>query len=300
MRNVKVVLLGGDRREVELYRCWKETGLQVSLLGFEDFPGLNGDALAGPAHIREADVLIAPLSGIKGGGAVAAPYAAEPLFVLPYINRPARRCLLLAGSVDPCLKPELESKAALVLTGEDPELALLNSIPTAEGAIQQAMEFSDITLHGSRTLVLGFGRCGATLALALRGLGAAVTVVVRRGEAAALVSTMQLTAVFFTDLARAAGDADFIFNTVPARVLPAVVLQGTKPDCLIIDLAASPGGTDFQAARELGRTALLLPGLPGRVAPRSAARILDRIYRRMIGERWGVSAPKREEEKEEC
>ncbi len=43
------------------------------------------------------------------------------------------------------------------------DVAILNSIPTAEGIIQRAMELSDITIHGSQALVLGMGRCGITL-----------------------------------------------------------------------------------------------------------------------------------------
>ena len=44
------------------------------------------------------------------------------------------------------------------------ELTILNAIPTAEGAIQIAMEKSLKTVHGSKCLVLGFGRIGKILA----------------------------------------------------------------------------------------------------------------------------------------
>jgi len=47
---------------------------------------------------------------------------------------------------------------------EREEMAVLNAIPTAEGAIQIAMEEMPITLHGSNALILGFGRIGKILA----------------------------------------------------------------------------------------------------------------------------------------
>jgi len=46
---------------------------------------------------------------------------------------------------------------------EDEEVVTLNTIPTAEGALQVAMEESDITLHGSNCLVIGYGRIGKVL-----------------------------------------------------------------------------------------------------------------------------------------
>lgn len=299
LQGLNIVILGGDRRETELFRCWSNAGLTVKLVGFERYPGLEQKAIAAQEDLQEAEVMIVPLSGIKKGGMAGALFAEEPLCVMPYIIQPARRYLLLAGSVHPELQGALPEKAEIVLTEEDTELALLNAIPTAEGAIQKAMELSEITLHGSSALVLGLGRCGATLARALQGIGALVTAVVRSHAAAALAATMHLNVVFFEEMPRAVKSADFIFNTVPAPVLTADVLKETNPDCLVIDLAAAPGGTDFTAAQQSGLTALLLPGLPGAVAPRSAGRILDRVYRRIIMEKLTVCKTLREE-KEDC
>ena len=48
-------------------------------------------------------------------------------------------------------------------------------MPTAEGAIQLAMEELPITLHGARVLVIGYGRLGRVLADRLAGLKARVS-----------------------------------------------------------------------------------------------------------------------------
>ena len=51
-----------------------------------------------------------------------------------------------------------------------------------------------------------------------------------------------------------------------------------RSDTLILDMASEPGGVDYKAAEELGITAVLLPGLPGKYAPASSAEILaDKI-----------------------
>ena len=179
----KIVLVGGDRREIELCRLWQEEGLEVALAGFEKYPFIK---TATDDDIARANVLITPLSGIKAPGTVAAAYAAsQPLQIMPFLKKPAGRYLLLTGSVAPELAPHLPERACPVITADNAELATLNAIPTAEGAIQKAMELSVITLHGSKALVVGMGRCGTVLARMLQGLGARVSAAVRRPETAA-------------------------------------------------------------------------------------------------------------------
>ena len=63
-------------------------------------------------------------------------------------------------------------------------------MPTAEGAIQLAMEELPITLHGARVLVIGYGRLGRVLADRLAGLTFVLTGTLpslTRSEAASLI-----------------------------------------------------------------------------------------------------------------
>lgn len=279
--NRKMILCGGNRRELELYRCWKNEGLGIKTAGFEQVPGMEK---ASESDFREAAALIAPLSGISAGGYVRAPLGGGELDLCACLKKSPPGVILLTGSVNGSLQEELARRTVLVITMEDEELALLNAIPTAEGAIQKAMELSRVTLHGSNILLFGLGRCGRALAGALKGLGAGITAVVRRSESAALAYSMGLASCDLQSAAAAAPDADFIFNTVPAPLLTASFLQRVKRKAIILDLASSPGGTDFAAASRLGLKAELLPGLPGLVAPETAGQILNLVYRRLIAE----------------
>lgn len=278
----KIIFIGGDRREIELYRLWRDEGLLIKVIGFENSPLIDH---AEADDLALANVVITPLSGITTAGTVTAAFASEsPLPALRYLGAPEGKYLLLSGSVAPEVMNALPDRAQLVLTADDPELALLNAVPTAEGAIQKAIELSEITLHNSRVLVIGLGRCGLVLARMLQGIGANVTAVVRRNETAALAFTMGIKSVYQSELSAAINEMDFIYNTAPAPVLNAAVLKKVKAEALILDLASAPGGTDFKSADALGIKALLLPGLPGKVAPRTAARILSQVYRRLIVE----------------
>lgn len=69
----------------------------------------------------------------------------------------------------------------------------------------------------------------------------------------------------------------FIFNTVPAQFINEETLKNVDLSALIIDIASSPGGVDYDAAQRLGISALHCLGLPGKYAPASSARHLKQF-----------------------
>ena len=156
---------------------------------------------------------------------------------------------------------------------------MANAVPTAEGAIQRAMEATEETLRDCRCLVIGYGRIGKVLAHRLRGLGTQVSVSARRYSDQAWIEAFGYEPLATDRLGAELGDFDVIFNTVPALILDAGRLERTKAECVILDLAALPGGVDLDAARRLGRRVIRAGGLPGIVAPRAAAAaIRDGVY----------------------
>ena len=122
--------------------------------------------------------------------------------------------------------------------------------------------------------MIGFGKIGKALSLRLRGLCAEVTVSARRPEDCALAEALGLqsdrTGVYFCGLRQ----YDCVFNTVPASVLLEEHIAALRPDCLIVDLASVPGGLAPGLTPPERPVYLTAPGLPGRVAPASAAKLL--------------------------
>lgn len=154
-----------------------------------------------------------------------------------------------------------------------------NAVPTAEGAIQLAMEHLPITIHGARVLVVGFGRVGRLAAQRFAALGARVSVAARKYEQLAWAQAMGFGAQQLGHLAGWLCSYDLVVNTVPARVLSRAELEDLKPGCLVIDLASKPGGVDLAGAGELGLTVIWALSLPGKVAPVTAgAAIKSTIY----------------------
>ena len=161
---------------------------------------------------------------------------------------------------------------------KDNSIAILNAIPTAEGAIQTAMEQSFKTIFNSKCLVLGYGRCGKILANMLKGIGANVDVSYRKDEDCSYIKAYGLNPVNLYKLKNSIEKYDFIFNTIPSEILNKDLLENVNKDVIIIDLASAPGGVDYNYAREININAIYCPSLPGRVAPYSASQILkDKI-----------------------
>lgn len=163
------------------------------------------------------------------------------------------------------------------------ELAACNAIPTAEGAVQILLEEMPRTIHGSRILVLGFGRIGTRLAYILRALGASVTVAARQAADRSRAQMLGCDAVDFQQIEPQ--NFDVLCNTVPARVVTAELLSAVQEDALILDLASKPGGVDLDAAGALNRRVIWALSLPGKTAPVTAGEIIARTVSHILEER---------------
>lgn len=163
----------------------------------------------------------------------------------------------------------------------DPSLSLFNTIATAEGAICEAIKRSPINLHQSSCAILGYGRCGRTLSHYLKGMFCNICVVSRQAEECAQAALIADKTGTLQDFESYVDEFDFIFNTIPSMVVPSRLLEKMKSSVTIIDIASAPGGVDFNAARKLGISAVLCPGLPGKYAPVSSARAVKETIKKI-------------------
>ena len=271
-----ISILGGDLRQVYLARLLSEDGWKVITWGLEKGGGDGGapldQALAGnilllPMPVCRNGMLHLPLTDTE--------LEAERLWARLRYDQ------LLLGGMTSDLSRRLMADYGLTLLDyyDREETQVANAVPTAEGALQLAMESTDRTLHGSRCLIIGYGRIGRLLADRLLALGAEVTVSARKYGDLAWIEAWGCRGVQTGALTGQLDRFDLIFNTAPALILDGTRLRETREDCVIIDLASAPGGVDLEAAKRLSRRAIPAPGLPGKVAPRTAAAaIRDSVY----------------------
>lgn len=281
LRGVGVVVAGGDDRETEVIKEFAAQGARVTVVARPERDRLAG--VAATAGLAEAvtgqAVLCLPISGVAADGSIRCKFEPQIVVEASALARMEPEGLVVGGPIKSRALVERLKELGLrhLDLADDDELAVLNAVPTAEGAIQLAMAHLPVTIHGSKFAVLGLGRTGLTLARTLRALGAEVWGVARNGVQLARAKELTVHPTPWEGLGAMLGCLTGVFNTVPALVLDRRLLAACARECLIIDLASAPGGVDFAAAEELGIRAELALGLPGKVAPITAGRILAGI-----------------------
>ena len=279
-------VLGGDRRQSCLAQQLAVKGHAVSIVGFEKQPTpVLGVKAASRSILSDTDVLILPLPVSVDGRTVNAPFSDEvfPLDAVFFALKPG--AMVFGGRIDGTVSQAAQNCRCQIRDYYlREELMVKNAIPTAEGALQIAMEETAITIHQSRCLVLGFGRVARAVAALFHAAGAKVTVAARRYSDFAWMESLGYQALDIRRLGGELGRFDVILNTVPAQVLGPEELSSLKRDALVIDLSSKPGGVDFEAAKEQQVRVVWALSLPGRVAPVTSGRIIGDTICNMLEE----------------
>ncbi|HPU41643.1 MAG TPA: dipicolinate synthase subunit DpsA [Acetivibrio clariflavus] len=282
MTNKKFTVLGGDLRSVKLANLISADGNKVNIYGFKNAGfelGLDESPNLELA-INESDIVIGPLPCSNDNEIINAPFCPEKIYIKDVFKSMTKNQIFIAGRISEKIQQaaSVYSVYSVDLLDRE-EMAVLNAMPTAEGAIQIAMEEMPITLHNSNALVLGFGRIGKILAKMLLGIGCNVYVAARKYSDLAWIKGYGYTAVHINEIGNNLESMDVIFNTIPYVILDINMLQKVKKDTLIIDLASKPGGVDFEKAKDMGLKTIWALSLPGKVAPVTAAEFMkDTIY----------------------
>src|SRR4051794_35076216 len=262
-------LLGGDKREQEIARQAAASGADVRAYGFpwpdEGIPAVKH--LTDPAAVlKDARFALFPIPGISASGALFAPAAPAP--IIPdraMLAGMAPRAHIILGWGDTNLKAHAEALSIKLHEYEwDRSLMLQRTPAIIEGLLRIVIENTAITIHNSNACVVGQGTIGAVLARYLVALGAHTHVAARNPEQRAAAYVAGATPHTLDELPALAPRLDFVFSTVPTRVVGEDVLAGLPKSALVVDLAAPPGGVDLEAAKRLGLKAIWGRGLGSR------------------------------------
>lgn len=262
----KVTVIGGDGRLKTVKNHLENQGYQVDTLGLYE-----GDT----ADLTTSKVIILPVPTTKDGENIYTPLTNKKI-PLSLVEEAVNGDQLIL-----CCNYLFPKKRCIDYNCLD-SYALLNAVPTAEGAIKIAIENTPFTLWNSRVLVIGYGRVGKILTDRLKALGCNVTVSARKPADFALLEATGLPHITTGEIGQKPLDFDIIFNTVDVKVIPDSALKQTACT-LMVDLS-SKGGFDLAAARENGITAIKAPGLPGITAPQTAGEILAKTVTDIVSQ----------------
>ena len=251
----KITIIGGDDRFKKIKKGLENNGFTVDTLGLfeEDF-----------ADIKSSDILLLPVPTTRDNKTVFAPLTDKKI-LLNDIEK-----LSLGKQVLGC---NYKLKAENYIDyGALNSYAILNAVPTAEGAIKIAIENTPFTIWNSKILVIGYGRVGKILADRLKALGANVTVSARKDSDFATLNALGFNYINTNELNSNKLCFNIIFNTVDFEVLSPKSLENTTAT-LLVDLS-SKGGFDLEFAKLKGITAIKAPSLPAIYSIDTAAEIL--------------------------
>ena len=148
--------------------------------------------------------------------------------------------------------------------------ALMNAVPTAEGALLLALQNGKRTVFGMRVAVIGFGKVAYAVAKTFFAVGAEVTVFARKEQARTEAHILGYTAKPISALSECAEEYSLLINTVPSKIFEKNILKRINKEALLMELASAPFGVDFEEAESLGVRTLLASGLPGKYFPETA------------------------------
>ncbi len=248
----RLLIASGDRRMACLAELLEQDGYQVE--------HWNGEG-----HMEKLDaVLLAyPFSAGKG--------------VKPVPKEVCGDALVIAGrGVDAQDYPNLKRYT------DAEELEKRNAELSAEAALFEAMLHSPVALMDARVLVTGYGLFGRALALRMRALGAQVWVAARRKAQREEAVREGMRAVSILEMEELLPEMDLVLNTIPARIFSEYHLKYISKKCWLLELASAPYGLDAQLCKEMGLNCVVLPGLPGKYSPMSAASALRDAVRELL------------------
>lgn len=277
----QITFIGGDLRNAKLIEMFAKDNYKIYTYGFEKY-NFNNDVIKNEKLKISTDIIISAIPFSKDGIFINEKFSNQKIKIEELFQKAVNKKIIAGAVKEHIINVAKEYNIEITDILNNEELTILNVIPTAEGAIQIAMEESEETIHGSNCMVLGFGRIGKILSKMLFSLGAKVYCEARKPEDLAYIEAYGYEKVNLKNLNSFLPKCKYIFNTIPNLILDKQRLDYIKSDALIIDLASSPGGVDFEYAQKIGVKAILALGLPGKVAPLTAAKYIKNVLEKVI------------------
>lgn len=283
MKN-RYLVLGGDLRNVKLAGMLADDGNRVYSFGQDRSDEILDDGriekcTSLKTAMEKAQVIIGPVPFSSNEDFINAPFAHDKIMI-DDLMKTNKGKIFISGSIKENLKKQLDEKYMEVIDiMKRDDLAILNTIATAEGTIEVAIKNTDRILQGSRVLILGFGRVGKIVANKFSKMSAIVTCAARKVSDLAWIKAYGYNSLNINDMLYDLKEFDIIINTVPQTILRERELKHIDAEALIIDLASSPGGIDGKMAKSMGLNFIWALALPGRIAPSSSAKFIkDTVY----------------------
>lgn len=275
----KILVVGGDERAVHLASLLESAGYEVGTIGLK-----TGDEKT--AEIDQADLLLFPYPFAMKNDCVPT-YTGLTLHPGDLLDQVKSDAIILSGQgIDSYVLSQNESGKHITLcyyAGSDAFLQM-NADISAEASVYEAMQQTKNTIMNMTVLVIGYGLFGRATARRLKALGADVWVAARREQPRIQAQNDGMRAIAIADMPSIAEHISIVLNTVPAHVMERSFLNALSKEACILELASAPYGFAKEDAEALHIHPLILPALPAKYAPHTAAQALANVVTELIAE----------------
>lgn len=266
----RICVLGGDTRSIELVNMFIQE--RIDCKGYYN----NNKDESIKEYVRSAQAIVLPLN--------TSTYDLDWIKfeeICPFLEKGT---IIFAGRPNSDLLVHAECHGLIVKCFLNDETFLIkNSFVTAEGAIASAILNSKDTLINSKCAIIGSGRIASALFHYLKPFTNKIAIVSRNIERLSFFEMQGCSVYQIKALKPALGNADYVFNTIPARIIDKKALEVMKANSLYIELASFPFGCD-RADVPCHVRYIQESGIPGKISPIAAARaMMDFIIREMEG-----------------
>lgn len=275
-------------RLVKLAQILEKENNQIYILGLEKAKELENSSNMRICRnleqvLENAEIVISSIPFTRDGITINMPLSDNKIKINEFMNLMKDKTLI-AGTISNNIYEKYKDVEIIDIMKNE-KLAILNTIATAEGAIKEIIENTQVNVHGSKIMILGFGRVGKTLAKKLDGLSAKITVVSKEEEELAWAEVYGYTNMQLNKIEDVIKDYDVIVNTIPHIILQGDILQKINKNTLLLDLASGEGGINKEKAQENKINLIKALGIPGKISPVATAKILKETIYEMLEER---------------
>lgn len=275
----RILVAGGDERARRLALLLESEGYEVSTIGL-----ISGDEKNADGYIAHVVLFPYPFSVKMGSVPTLTGLTLHPEDVLKTVPDDA---LIIAGDgLDAYVYAANAAGKRLVFKQYQQSESFLeaNADLSAEASVAEAMKPLPVALFDMTALVIGYGFFGRAIAKRMQALGSTVWVAARREQQRLIALSDGMYATDIKGIASIAPGIQMVLNTVPSPVIDDDTLRCFSSDTCLLELASAPYGFDRDAAKRLGLHCEVLPALPARYAPQTAAKALKKIVIQLLSE----------------
>lgn len=267
MHSDTVLVLTGDKRQLYLFNYLIENDCKAIYYDNTNFT-LN-------VLIKMCNIIVCPTPFTKDGRTVnfTGSNGKTPVYINDFLNMLNSDHKVFGFGFPKYFTDECFFKNITLFDFADNlELIGTNGLYTAEGVIGNIIMSTPFSINEANCLITGFGTCGFHIADMLNKLGADVCIYDINSEKQDKAVSLGYTTFDLLKNRNLSG-FNIIINTVPKNIFNS---DNTFNDaCYIFDISSAPYGFDDELWNSLYH-AVRLPGIPGKLMPKSAGILLGK------------------------